>query len=706
MKSRTFRSVGTSIRSVSSINGSPNRTLCRFTASMPVAAGIVALAGLAPINPNAAQAVTPPAIYNLGTLGGSYSVGFGVNASGQVVGQSYTASNQVHAFLYSGVPGNGGKMMDLGTLGGTYSVAVGINASGTVVGESYIPDGVPFGPYDVYHAFEYIGTPGHGGAMVDLGTLGGGLSAAQAINAAGQIVGRADAPPLNADRAFLYAGTPGAGGMMADLGSIVPGAASSASAINGLGQIVGWSDVIGGSHAFLYSGGPGGGGTDLGSFGGDSSASGINDSGLIVGASYTTGNAARHAFLYTGTPGSGGRMMDLGALGGTESEATDINSAGQVVGLSQTLNDASTHAFLYTGLPGAGGQMIDLDAWLKINNPAEGAKWTLDGAFAITDIGLITGQGHYNDGPGGLSDGTRAFLLDASSLLVPEPASFVLLGIGAAGLLWLRRRDSPSHVARKHRTTIRTGTLMKENLFWCALTVTWLPLAYSTTYGAPSDPVVFDNGNHISSGEQSSPSFGYTGIGVEDAAAFTLPNDTEITGVSWKGVYERFTAPAAADSFVIRIYNDVVGMAYDSYPTTPPITSAIFSQNVGSANRAATGETMPGYSGNTFLIYGYSASIPAFNAIAGTKYWLEVYNNGTADTWYWSGDNILVQSSQFITDANHFTNWRPLYEAYTFHLNGTVVPEPSTLVLAAFGALALLAVRRRIQPVTRGNHCC
>ena len=39
------------------------------------------------------------------------------------------------------------------------------------------------------------------------------------------------------------------------------------------------------------------------------------------------------------------------------------------------------------------------------------------GLTALTDTGLITGQGDYNDGHGGLSDGTRAFLLDASALV-------------------------------------------------------------------------------------------------------------------------------------------------------------------------------------------------------------------------------------------------------------------------------------------------
>jgi hypothetical protein len=60
---------------------------------------------------------------------------------------------------------------------------------------------------------------------------------------------------------------------------------------------------------------------------------------------------------------------------------------------------------------------------------------------------LITGVGNYDDGPGGLSDGNRAFVLDASNL-VPEPGSFALLSLAAFPFL-CRRRCASSHHPRR-----------------------------------------------------------------------------------------------------------------------------------------------------------------------------------------------------------------------------------------------------------------
>ena len=68
---------------------------------------------------------------DLGTLGGDYSIAYGINDMGQVVGESTTDNGQTHAFI-TGPDGVG--MTDLGTLGGDYSLAFGINDAGQVVG--------------------------------------------------------------------------------------------------------------------------------------------------------------------------------------------------------------------------------------------------------------------------------------------------------------------------------------------------------------------------------------------------------------------------------------------------------------------------------------------------------------------------------------------------------------------------------------------
>ncbi len=381
---------------------------------------------------------SPPTILNLGTLGGPASYGWAINASGQVAGVSYT-TGAPHAFLYSG-----GTMVDLGALGVLDSEAFAINTSGQVVGDSYIRS-------NAYHAFLYAGTPGSGGTMADLGTFGD-LSSARGINDSGQIVGDSFYNS-GVQRAFLYyTGTQGSGGTMTDLGTL-SGADSFATAISASGQITGGSQITSGAyHAFLYTGTSGSDGAmvDLGTLGGtDSQGRGINAGGQVAGySSISAGSSIYHAFLYDGVPGSGGVMRDLGTLGGSQSIGNAISSSGRVVGNSYIAGDSTRHAFLYIGTPGVDGQMIDLDAWLDANNPVEGAKWTLSEAAGLTDTGLITGYGTYNDGPGGLSDGVRAFLLDASSI-VPEPSTLVLSGVAALICTgWLSIRHNHMHRRR------------------------------------------------------------------------------------------------------------------------------------------------------------------------------------------------------------------------------------------------------------------
>jgi probable HAF family extracellular repeat protein len=176
-------------------------------------------------------------MHDLGTLGGTGSQAFGINASGQVVGQAYTAGDAAyHAFLYDGT-----TMQDLGTLpGGTTSIAHGINDSGRVVGEATVVGAA------IAHAFLYIGS-----AMLDLGTLGGNYSWAYGINNSGQVVGSANTPTTT--HAFLYDGS-----AMLDLNDQIPSDSGwvleSAQAINDSGQIAGYgTNPAGRLHAFLLT---------------------------------------------------------------------------------------------------------------------------------------------------------------------------------------------------------------------------------------------------------------------------------------------------------------------------------------------------------------------------------------------------------------------------------------------------------------------
>lgn len=331
-------------------------------------------------------------ITDLGTLGGSLSAAMDINARGEVVGRSYTASGLTHAFLYSN-----GLMNDLGAAGGS-SYSEGINDHGQIVGSSGS------------RAFLY-----DNGVMTEIGTLGGSSSSAQSINNAGQIVGYSDTG-RGYNRAFSYAN-----GVMTDIGTL-GGANSAAFDINASGQIVGGSSTAasaGHSHAFLYDNGTM---TDLGTLGGGrSDARGVNNVGQIVGQAWTAQGNGR-AFLYTN-----GIMMDLGTLGGNEnasySYATSINNRGQVVGTSWT-NGSDPHAFLFDD-----DQMIDLNSLV-----AAGARWTSLIEVVINDAGQIAGVG--------INHGLRhAFIM--SPVLIPEPASAFLISLGLAVLgigQWSKKR--------------------------------------------------------------------------------------------------------------------------------------------------------------------------------------------------------------------------------------------------------------------------
>jgi probable HAF family extracellular repeat protein len=269
---------------------------------------------------------------NLGTIPGSnnFSRGYGVNASGVVIGES--DNNSPRAFRWEN-----GTMPQLPTLGGPTAVAHGINDAGQIVG------------------IANTGTASRAviwenGGVRDLGAADGStntLARAWAINARGDVAGVSRAVGTTS-QATLWAG----GGAPVALGSLADGTRfSEAFALNDARQVVGRSftgavTASGTSifEAFLWQGGTM---TGLGSLGFTfSQANGINASGWIVGSATDVSGAPAAALLW-----QDGASVDLNTLvddaaGWTLRSAQAINDRGQIVGYGTV--DGQTRAFVLT----------------------------------------------------------------------------------------------------------------------------------------------------------------------------------------------------------------------------------------------------------------------------------------------------------------------------------------------------------------------
>lgn len=275
-----------------------------------------------------------------------------INGRGQIVGQCWKGGEK-HAFVW-----RSGKATDLGTLGdGLDTEPKAINSSGQIIGRCvrYGPVGNTDGPVESF-AFLW-----ENGRLIKLGTLGGKLTQAEAINAKGQVVGHSQTKN-GTWHAVLWEK-----GRITDLWRSMPGYAI---AVNEDAEIVG--TVTGSSdHAFLWEKGRTRG---LGTLGGDAAyASAINGTGEIVGGSSTargTPHPPMHAFVW-----KKGRMLDLDSFGSSWSEARAINWPGQIVGIRNT-RGGHERAFVWDK-----GRMNDL--------PTLGGKTTY--AAAISDRGQIVG---------------------------------------------------------------------------------------------------------------------------------------------------------------------------------------------------------------------------------------------------------------------------------------------------------------------------
>jgi probable HAF family extracellular repeat protein len=179
-------------------------------------------------------------ITDLGTLpGGSFSIAEAVNARGEIVGRSDSASSGFHAILW-----RNGQIIDLSPEGrrnddphwGYSSGAYDINDHGQIVGYLLTGEGTS------------MAALWENGIVKELGALPGGTgSGARGINEAGQVVGSGKTAE-GREHAVLWQY-----GKVIDLGTLPGGEFSMAYRIDKQGRIAGYSgDAAGRKHAVMW----------------------------------------------------------------------------------------------------------------------------------------------------------------------------------------------------------------------------------------------------------------------------------------------------------------------------------------------------------------------------------------------------------------------------------------------------------------------
>jgi probable HAF family extracellular repeat protein len=208
------------------------------------------------------------------------------------------------------------------------------------------------------------------GQIVNLGTLGGNESSANAINDLGQVVGgsltKTPDPFANDNIAAcgIYAGLPFTFNALA-----VPGTTE--------------------THAFIWQKGSM---RDLHTLGGpDSTAWIINDRGEVAGESFISYTANASTGVPTVDPffwsPEGGKMIDLGGLGGTCGWTVWLNNQGQVVGFSNPPGDQTEHPFIWSKSQG----MVDLFLNGGLGGTFGHPDW-------INDVGEVVGYATIQEG--------------------------------------------------------------------------------------------------------------------------------------------------------------------------------------------------------------------------------------------------------------------------------------------------------------------
>jgi hypothetical protein len=255
----------------------------------------------------------------------------GFNSRGDVVGY-FSAGGARRAFVLSG-----GAVRELGTLGGGDSAATLVNDAGLIAGDSTVPAGT-------HHGFVVRG------ALQDFGGFSSGETFPFAISPGGLITGESQLDAqVFVSHAFVWSP---AGGAMRDAGTL-GGLYSRGQAVDDSGLIAGFSTLVPSDekvHAFTWDGITI---TDLGSSPGFpwSAVTGRNAAGTMVGNIYDVPSPTAkifeiHAFVYARNT-----IVDLNSVAQSPlvlRTALGIDDAGRILCTDGQVGDVRAHGLLLT----------------------------------------------------------------------------------------------------------------------------------------------------------------------------------------------------------------------------------------------------------------------------------------------------------------------------------------------------------------------
>ena len=414
-------------------------------------------------------------VTDLGTLGGTFGAGLGINDQGQVAGYTTDALSETVAFSWE--DGSIESAMDAFWID-EYSRAFDINNTGFIVGGAEVTFAVDreravyvnplmstvFNIHTAGISSEYSSralgvndltdTPTIVGYITDTSdtrhafswksstgmiSLSGSASQANDVNDSNRIVGSLLTYTGLGD--YDHAGY-WQGGMWVDIDADNP-FGSSAVGVNNNGDIVGWQHTGFGSdfHAFVWS--SSGGLQTLGNLDGDdlgssSDARAINEAGQVVGASdidyWDDQSYPYRAFLYD--DGEMHNLEDLTTNVGSWKllVAEDINNSGQIVGWGRL--GGNVKGFLLT--PEASG-----DTELPTANLSGGDDITEEGTtdhdLMVTyidnvgvDVSTLDGSDIRVTGPGGFDAAATFQGVDVGSDGTPRVATYQIAAPGGA----------------------------------------------------------------------------------------------------------------------------------------------------------------------------------------------------------------------------------------------------------------------------------